>query len=592
MQGDLVLKLNGRDVSDVEEFFRYVGTQKVGDNLTLKINRNGIEQVVTATLTNRIETRTNWRYDGYPPACLSNNGKLLVIAGIRGTAICEVTSGDVFLELPQTPRHEYRRFAFSPNDRYLAAAAYWGVLRGNEKEPPSVVEIWDLRDKRIVATLRGHGDLITNVAYSKDGRRVITSSRDRTIRVWDASHFSSDEGERAKVRRFFLGLDEFDDEEVLDGKAGRGGKGTRRATPIDARELQLYHLRTLKGHRGSVDDMAIHPHGAVLASVGDDSIRIWDITQEADPILLPNVSTVGQTFFHPDGRRLVTTETDRGENGQVILWDTTTKQRTQLTKTPVARFSSIDMAPDGSLLAFFGNKDTKLGLTGACEIWDLTTERLIHSVQDPAVLHSLAFHPKKRFFLRSTGQDHKPGTLWGFDIDSEKQTNLGSPHKSGVSRIAYISDGNRYATAGYDGFVRIWDSHSNDKISEFAAKAAVHNICFNKDESLLAAAVGNNTLVIWDVASGKEIQTLRGHREFWGRIGLFFSPDGRRLFSVLGEDFDSELRVWDTSTWLEVFAYKDRVRYRCPLRAALSPDGHRMAMTSLAGIKIFDARPR
>jgi WD40 repeat protein len=50
------------------------------------------------------------------------------------------------------------------------------------------VELWDLREAKHLTTLRGHTGKVNAVALSDDGRRAFTSSRDRTLRVWDLAN--------------------------------------------------------------------------------------------------------------------------------------------------------------------------------------------------------------------------------------------------------------------------------------------------------------------------------------------------------------------------------------------------------------------
>ena len=66
-------------------------------------------------------------------------------------------------------------FSFSPNEKYLAYAKY----KSNND-----VAIIDLKDKKVVQVLTGHGDDITDIVFSTDGKLLATSSQDKTVRVW------------------------------------------------------------------------------------------------------------------------------------------------------------------------------------------------------------------------------------------------------------------------------------------------------------------------------------------------------------------------------------------------------------------------
>ena len=66
--------------------------------------------------------------------------------------------------------------AFSPDGRRLASGSRDGT-----------VKVWDAAEGRELLTLKGHTDWVQGVAFSPDGRRLAAGGRDGTVTVWDAA---------------------------------------------------------------------------------------------------------------------------------------------------------------------------------------------------------------------------------------------------------------------------------------------------------------------------------------------------------------------------------------------------------------------
>src|SRR5947209_4304624 len=138
-------------------------------------------------------------------------------------------------------------------------------LAGGQDRPP------DKPDNRVGALriLEGHSDRVLSVAFSSDGKRAVSGSQDRTVRLWNVGNgkeLCRLEGHTSLVRSVCLSAD---GSQALSGSYD----GTVRLWDVAGERL----LRTFHGHRGDVNAVALSTTDRFAASGGDDQIvRVWE----------------------------------------------------------------------------------------------------------------------------------------------------------------------------------------------------------------------------------------------------------------------------------------------------------------------------
>jgi WD40 repeat protein len=146
--------------------------------------------------------------------------------------------------------------AFSPDGRYIVSGGWDGVVR-----------VWDAATGEMIATM-SHDHNVADVAFSPDGRRIVSGSFDKTARVWDA------------------------------------------ATGDELLKLTYEHF---------VDTVAVSIDGNYALSVEGSIVYVWEITTGREVARIKHTSPVWVAAFSPDGRWIVSGNGD-DDSGTLLVW--------------------------------------------------------------------------------------------------------------------------------------------------------------------------------------------------------------------------------------------------------------------------------
>ncbi len=121
-----------------------------------------------------------------------------------------------------------------------------------------------------------------------------------------------------------------------------------------------------------------------------------------------------------------------------------------------------------------------------------------------------------------------------------------------VARLTFSPDGKILAAVLADKVIRLWDVATGKERDPLKGHGGDHGgkvlaLAFAPDSKTLASGGMDNTVRLWEVASGKELRRMTGHQS-WVQA-VTFAPDGRTLAS--GSQ-DHTIRRWDVATGKEV----------------------------------------
>jgi WD40 repeat protein len=459
-----------------------------------------------------------------------------------------------------------------------------------------------------------HGFGLSSLAFTPDGKALV-SFGGGSLRLWDAA----DGRELAHIP---TGEASFDEPTVLlpggktvvsvtQGFAGdtvhfwdlSQGKEVRTLPlPVRRNELSIYRRNALspdgrlcavhtpthvhvfdldtgkercKLPKGGQDVTAVVFAGTdrLVTADRDQAIEVWEAPTARSVRRFAAGSAVQTLAASADGRWLATlrhhTEAiDRLlDEDAVGLWDLGTGAKRHVLKSrPKHWCLNVQFSPDGKLLftANVGTEDSEL------TAWDTASGRPAREL-DRAVGRVLAASPDGRRLAE--------GSLLGkFELwDLQTGKNLAAEDRRAARAAAvFLSPaGDRVHTIDYSS-VHTWSGATGRHLRSFEVPPYRYTdpqSTFSPDGRLALAFAGNENdlrMLVWDVAAGKLLHTLRPPEKGF-TVSSAFSPDATRLATWHAAE-QAVVRVWDVGTGREVAAFKD-TRAGWPGRLFFTPDG-------------------
>jgi WD40 repeat protein/tRNA A-37 threonylcarbamoyl transferase component Bud32 len=321
------------------------------------------------------------------PLCFSNSGRLLA-GSVDGEIRIWDTSARQLVKTINSDAME--GLCFSPDEQSLAFATWTGA---------SVeLKVWDLREDREIAALRGHTNQVSCMSYTHDGARLASGDSGGTLKLWDLQTRQEVLSVKAHVNGV-AGLTFSPENHHL---ATIGGDGIVKIW--DARPAQ--GPRRLPGHRDQVTELSFGRDGAYLASTSKDrTIRVWE-ARTGRPIssLEGHAKEVKRMTFSPDNALLASASDDR----TVRVWDIATGRQIHRLEHDMPP-SGVLFSPDGHYLASDGTTMEGNTASGAFKVWDaLTGKEVLKLEEHTRVVREAAFTPDSLYIVVSFS-DNKPG---------------------------------------------------------------------------------------------------------------------------------------------------------------------------------------
>ncbi len=439
-------------------------------------------------------------------------------------------------------------------DIVLAVAITFDGQRVVSSSDDNTLKVWNLATGEEERTLIGHSDSVVAVAITFDGQRVVSGSDDNTLKVWN---LATGEEERTLIGHsgpVVAVAITFDGQRVVSGSSDNTLKVWNLATGEEE--------RTLTGHGRWVLAVAISPDGEwVVSGSSDNTLKVWNLaTGEEERTLTGHGRYVNAVAISADGQRVVSGSSD----GTLKVWNLATGEEERTLTGHGHYVNAVAISPDEQRVVSASSDKT-------LKVWNLATgeeERTLTGHGD--YVNAVAISPDEQRVVSASSD--KTLKVWNLGTGEEQHTLI--RYGDYVNAVAISPDGQRVVSGSSDNTLKVWNLATGEEERILTGhRRSVYAVAISPNGQRVVSGSVDNTLKVWNLTTGEEERTLTGHSDSVNALAI--SPDGQRLVS--GSD-DKTLKVWNLATGKEERSLTGHSR--SVYVAAISSDGQRLVSGS------------
>ena len=280
-----------------------------------------------------------------------------------------------------------------------------------------------------------HLGSVSAVAFSPDGRTIVSGSRDQTVKVWDART-------GALLQNFAGDLSQITSVDFSpNGDAIAAGSFYWRVLEWS---LETGELFLPLEHLGTVWSVAFSPDERTIASgSGDRSVRVWDRqTGYLVYDFLDHTDIVYSVAFNTEGTKLVSGSKDT----TIKIMDLQTGTVEQSLQGHTDEVRSVTFTPDSTKIVSGGYDDT-------VRIWDVNTGELLNTLTGhTGDILSVAVSPDGQLIASAS----KDRTIKIWSLETGELLNTLSGHTNEVYTVTFSPDGKTIASGSKDRTIKLW----------------------------------------------------------------------------------------------------------------------------------------
>ncbi len=449
--------------------------------------------------------------------------------------------------------------AFNNNGEFLVT----GSIDGE-------VCLWKWQENQNIFQHQAHKTIVESVAFSSDNSKIASSSRDRTVKIWDASTgqciLTLNSPNQGVVKNLVFNLDGnklfgYSNKQILIWDLETGNyrilieSQSRICSLISSQadiltfgcedgvvyiwDLNNYEfINQFSTSSDVVLSVRVTDDNQIIAcGIKDKIVKIWNLDNSESIQIQSQSYNISLIDINRNGQYIAT-----GSGEKIIkVWDIDTGLYLQSLSGHLSEINAITFSNTNQILA-------TASVDRTVKIWDITTGKCLKTLQGRAdFVHSVILSSDNQIIV--SGSQH---SIKFWNIDSHKCVSTLFQTKDWISSVIVSSDEKTIACANIgndNNVIRIWQVESLNKSHQIPSKILTGHddniwaIAFNPDGTKIVSGSSDRTVKIWNSQTGQCLKTFFGHNR--PILSVAFSPDGNTIASCGGH---STIKLWNIET--------------------------------------------
>lgn len=421
-------------------------------------------------------------------------------------------------------------------------------------------KLWDAASGYLLADLRGHNAAVEGARFSPDGQYILTTSMDHeaensSFRIWDATTG-----------------------QLRNDLAGTPGWVTQYGFSADGKMIlaasdSVKCWNTVNGkfryaiaaNGGNVQLLSFSPDGQwMLYATADKTLRVCDAATGKPRFVCTGFTAPVLAVFFSSGRN----ELFAATQNETIIWDPRTWTRKAVIKGSIPQHDLFRFSPDGQMILSADYSPE----VQSVYLWEAATRKMMfkksgrqlpdqtgHAVIEgrtngglrgtaatlsghflAAVLNT-AYHTRSQFGT----ENDKQALCWDITRDTPPVSLEG--HTNAISYMEFSPDGTRLLTSSYDGTAKIWDAVHGILLADLcghtfnaADMTFISPVSDTAAGAQLVTTSDDGSLHLWDLATMRVLKTFNGPAE--KIFSVQYCRGGQKLLTGTKE---GDMTVWD-----------------------------------------------